>query len=305
MSFLRAAKALVAVSGALAIGGCASIFGPDTPSLGGKFLGCWDRAKVEADDQRYEDFDKKLDDLLSCYLGPDKAAVGNSPNEEAMKKVRLLRAHIAATLIARYGTFNVTGEVGGIFNIRFRGYSNLQADAEDIMTGIHKVENEIRSESDLFENLTPRVRPPKFFAEVNKVYERAYRYERYVELTDLLKEAGTPTVRRGQQIITNIIATASAPTPGGIITALKDVKTVIKKIGVIEIYGGAYLEDAKNYLTCVYLREAGQPRRTYNACGQALKEDWKNWDKSLEEACERLGKASGLSKAICVPGQYR
>lgn len=293
-------NSLAILSAATVIGGC-SILGSNAPSLGENFQKCWkDKAHMEADTKVYSEFDQKLERFLNCYLGP---MIGDG--ESVSEDVQLLRGHIAAALVARYGAFNITGEVGEVFNIRFRSYDKLQTDAEDILTGLYKVEYELRRDSGLFKDLEPRALPPDFLPEVRKIYKNAYRRARLVELADLTKDAGTPTFRRGKLVIANIIATAGAPSPAGVSNAIRDLKTGMIKLGVIDKFGGAYLQDAQSYLTCVHRRQIDNGRKPVGGtCADRLEGDWQNWDGRLQEACDRLAKVAQL-KLSCLPGQYK
>jgi hypothetical protein len=303
-------RALYVIAILAFVGGCGTIF--DSPEAGipedSETNSCLAKAEAEvakAEKAKGIDLDDvaRIDHFLTCYVGP-ASDPGDSLRDHELK---LLRGHIVVALLARYGAFNITGEVGDVININFRSYAARHDDARDILDAIEDAELKLRQESSFFPKLPRRPRPPAFLLDVNKAYDSAYKVDRVLTVSDLLKEAATPTYRRTRIFVTSLIA-AIGGSVGAAKDAFKDAYNGLRKFAVIGTFGKAYRTDALGYLAVKHpnLKEYAEIAKKYSIKSPTTPasavgiEDWREWDKLINEACERLAKFSD-KRPHCSP----
>lgn len=256
--------------------------------------------------------------FLNCYMGPERdkrIEYGESSSDEDKRnrkaelkrlkeltfsdELKLLRGHIIVHLLARYGTLNVTGEVGELIHIRFRRYRRMQQDAKDLLVSLGEAEFQLRRASARFKRSTAPgdneleesdLPDKRVFPSLHQTYKKAYRYHRILAVADVAKQAATPAARR----TLTFAATLAAATRGGAGTRaiFNDALEGFTKLAVIETFGSAYLNDARTYIQAAY----GKP--------PIKKQHWKDWDGPLDEACRRLEKIAGI-RQDCTPGNYK
>lgn len=260
----------------------------------------------------------RLDVMLNCFIGPGRKDAPTDPkmaykhfseilaDQEKYAELRHLRGHIIVTLLARYGAFNQTGQVGDIIKIDFSRSGRNAGDAADTLSAIGDAEYEIRRVSSLFDrsgdpNSGKLLRPyrPKSdmsaLPNVDAAYDRLYRVQRISAVAEVLREAGTSTVRGGATIARGVLALAQSPTIGGVTDLYKQIKAAVEKLAILDSFGKAYLEDARTYLEARY---AGLNESTPVAINIG---HWRDWDELLEDACSRLKLESG-TRRDCTPG---
>lgn len=248
---------------------------------------------------------KRLDQFLDCYVGPELKA-----DKQTREEVKLLRGHVITTVVARYAAFNVTGEVGNFWSLDFRTYNGMQRDAGDIVVSLGAAEKGFRSESGLFKDkdLQPSATTIDFLVRVRNTLHGFARLARVLDVAGAVRSAATPTVQRGREVVANLVGVFTAPTTSNVKSALGDFVTGLEKLTVLKSFGDAYRQDIRDYLTCAQERE--DPGSTEPAgealtkCADSMKQDWQQWDAALGEACDRLADRAGIVN-VCTPGEYK
>lgn len=310
------------------LGACASIF--NSPNVAGESERLKTCAVIAGDSSQTSNAKESiietannagesLDVLLACFLGPDpKGEVKNlttfSGAEEERKsfydhykksfkdvdvdeaeELRLLRGHAIVALLTRYAAFNATGEVGEI-NIPLPDLD--PEDAMEILGSIHEAEYELRRSSQFFEAdkkastlNPPYLGPEGNFKNVEKAYLKLQRIRRVGAITELAKEAATPTGRRVLGFAKALAGVISTPTPDGVLGLFKRVKAGAEKLAILGKLGPAYIADTRDNLNKVSDRTV-------------KKADWQELDELIEEGCGRLRKVAGVNRD-CTPGNYK
>nr|VFK77979.1 MAG: hypothetical protein BECKSD772D_GA0070982_100448 [Candidatus Kentron sp. SD] len=346
---------ILATTVALSVSGCAFI---KNHTVAGQFIECKKEAKELANGVNgkttgdiLDKYEKKLDGFLGCFIGPRsvdgdelKMLIANSkgklsddtnPFELTKSKklafdnnegYQLLRAHMIATIIARYAAFNIDGKLAGELEYSL-GYSNASDDAEDSLASIARVEHLIRARSGLFKSTNQdgvTLEVPDYYdaskkskfdvtptvKDTIKRYGRLYRALLYL---DAVKEASTPTVRRGRSLIRGIVGAIASGNVGNLKDTLSKVTTSVLKLKAVQRFALAYRIDTNGYLLQCVLTindNTNQPYyRSDRACGNDLKGHWEKWDKLLKPACKRLNEAAEIKKVgkaiTCTPWDYK
>lgn len=247
------------------------------------------RKTARREKEKLRDWDQRLllkaENFLDCAVGPAK-----TPG------AKLLRGHIVVAVLARYGAFNLLGDVGTVYTVDFRSYDKMKDDAQRILLSIEKAETRLRRASRLFPALLPKVSDlPAFqkpgvkihLPEVNKEYGHLEKQWRVLAVARVLRDVERPTYHRARGIFTSLISFAGAPSLGGGKILLSDALNAFKKFGIVKNFAGAYLSDGKNFL--IKFKSA-----------QIKKTDWEPWDMLIKDACARLAKVA-QSNPHCLP----
>ncbi len=245
-------------------------------------------------------YEQKLDSFLMCLVGPDLGDDATKVSAETKQ----LRAHIIATVIARYAAFNLDGQMGEEFTIPLKEYDGRIDNAEDSLLAITKVERPIRARSGLFSDLAApdysEFDPvPSVQAKIES-YGRLYRVLHYVDAT---KKAAKPTVRRARSLVRGVIGSIMSGSITDLKGALGKVTGSLAKLAIVKDLAGSYRNDISAYLGCVESRQTGTAVAG-GVCGASLKEDWRAWDKLLKKGCSRLQSVADL-EVSCTPGTYK
>nr|VFK50728.1 MAG: hypothetical protein BECKTUN1418E_GA0071001_10048 [Candidatus Kentron sp. TUN]VFK51919.1 MAG: hypothetical protein BECKTUN1418F_GA0071002_10048 [Candidatus Kentron sp. TUN]VFK64269.1 MAG: hypothetical protein BECKTUN1418D_GA0071000_12543 [Candidatus Kentron sp. TUN] len=221
-------------------------------------------------------------------------------DSEDHRKVKMLRAHIIATAIARYAAFNIDGKVGEEFQFSLKKYGKESYDAEHSLDAIAEIEYRIRKRSGHFSNLTaPDYSMFDPVPTVRKGIERYGRLYRVSLYLDALQKAGIPTARRARSIIGSIMGMVSTGDVSRLRSTLKEVTSSALKLLLVQDFAKYYKVDANDYLQCAMDRVSNQGNRKTKderVCGNDFKEDWKKWDVLLKNACGRLKKIADTEK---------
>jgi|GEM_PF-5669640 len=251
-------------------------------------------------------YEARLDQFLGCLLGPytgqadETSTMTVVPASSVSPEVKSLRGHIMAGAIARYAAFNVDGKVGDI-DLGFRDYTRAPDDAADSLLALTRVETDLRRWSGLFKDLNPP--DLSLFSDLEHVtheFQRIYRLRTIVYMTDLIKEAATPTFRRGRPIVANLISASRLGNISGLRHALKGVTKAAEKLAVLSAFSDAYIDDARTQLSDAH---AKCPLGNRCVANRTLNGYWIAWDKRITDACTRMADVSKIAMT-CLPGVY-
>jgi hypothetical protein len=208
---------------------------------------------------RQNPFDKFLD----CYVGPVDAAD---------LEQRLLRGHVVVTMLAMYGSYNIS----------LRRYNGIEDDATTILRSGEAAEVALSASSAVVRRAAgDSGDAPK------SVLPTVDRVDRVVDLLQLAIDIERPSLARTRDIALNLVA-AVAGSPGAARELVGAALTGIKKATVLEIYGHALRNDAIRFLSDV------KGRGTVDIA------DWEGWDRYLFEACKPIANIA-RSPNRCVP----
>lgn len=231
--------------------------------------------------------------LLDCVFG-NIAASGNA------RQQRLLRAHMMVTLIARYGAFNITGDVGGIRNTEFADYDEITEDASTLMARIEVVQDMLRIAAYKADKAAGGAAFANFKRDTSasvpavKLSNLEYLKRvnlRYLELAilQLVLDAETPTYRRVKKSVRSVIGAVLARNPSAAKPALSAALSGLAKAAVLDRFAGAYVGDANEYGGAIHTNGYAWDTAKTPAPGH-----WADWDALLTEACDRLAEKGDI-----------
>ena len=177
--------------------------------------------------------DDPISQFLDCVIAPVE------PNDI---ETRLFRGHVVATLLARYGAFNITGEAGKLIDIDFRPYPEMIEDSATLLTHIEIAQDLLRSEN-----------KTAFLGDMGEVDSSAkimqgvpnvMRMYRILGVLEVAIDAERPTYRRTLRAIRSIITAAATKSLGDAKGAFTDALNGVAKVAVLKTFRQAYLADA-------------------------------------------------------------
>lgn len=231
-----------------------------------------------------------LDDFLDCVIGRiDPPRDSSKAEVNAYLEKRLFRGHVVVTLLARYGAFNITGQVGGIHDIEFRAYPEMAEDAATMIAHIEIAEDLLRIPwpdghwKDRGANSTAaKLARFGFLRDVNLSY-------RVISVIQVALDAETPTLRRTKRFVRDVIGAFASRNVAAIGSIATDAANAVAKVGVLNVMRAAYLRDANRYGWA-----APDTPGDFKIVKQITLEDWARWDALLVEACDRLAELANV-----------
>lgn len=208
---------------------------------------CLAEAKTQV--ETIEEQKKSIDKFLDCFF---KVDVPPTPNK---LEWRLVRGHAVVAMLAMYGAFSLKHDP-----------VNQEEDAQRLFGRIVEAENSLWAAS----KLKPRTQSPAS-EEVKILLNDAARHDRIIDVGQVATAALKPLKRRLFGFFEKLGAVFVAPTPGGVIGVLKDVREAAKRAFVIALKGSDYIRGTREWMKRIKTSKSGQPDISdWNAIDEAF-----------------------------------
>jgi len=168
----------------------------------------------------------EVDEFFDCIL------VKIEGNDTAAKNKRQFRGHIIVTLLARYGAFNITGEIGQVRKIDFTQYSENQEDAVTLLAHIKVAEGLLRTASTINDLPKPTNSTSAAFAAA----PIAAKLHRIFAVLQIAIDAEAPTLRRIKGFVRSLISAAATRGTTSLKRAGTDALSSLRKVAVLNIF---------------------------------------------------------------------
>lgn len=229
---------------------------------------------------------KDVDDTLDSFL--DRCLV--KLDDASDPTLKTYRGYVVLALLSRYAAFNYTGHVGGVANLDFQTYPELNGDAVELLSHIGRAERLLRMASgnpavagtvDLSKG-DPAIEYTKLLDSDKAVLPDVSRLIRTLSVLQVAVDAGKPTVRRTSSFFRRAIVNAVADRE----ELLRQGLTAMGKGFTLSIFGSAYLKDGGRHLqTCKDQAGATCPST----------DNWKYWSRIIEFSCNQIATATGAT----------
>ena len=222
------------------------------------------------DKTRNEPIEKKsVDKFLDCMFDVEVP----SDNLEW----RLVRGHAVVAMLSKYGAYSLKHDP-----------LNQQEDAQRLLGRIAEAEKQ------LWAARSSGSSSGTSSAEFKLLTEDAARHDRILDVAQVATAALKPAKRRLVGFFSKIVSLFAAPTPGGIVGALKDVKAAARRAFVIALKGSDYINGTRAWMKNIDAAKNGVPDIN----------DWKAIDDAfLTPACRDISFMAYGNFRTCSPSR--